>query len=232
MMTEEQKTNSCETSEVEELILQYTALNRKHELMDEFASCQQEAEEKDIGPSPELDAAIYSMINDVAKKHKKIRTKRRVRKGFTVAAILCLILLACPAIAFAVSPTFRLNVMELVSNWQDDHVSIRMEESASTDWLPEGFVLVNEEINESITYRQYTNNNQFINLRIYTNVSNINVDNEKHIYEQEYEINGSRAIVTLQSEKINIIWNNDNNMFQLSTNLPLENALDMARKIQ
>lgn len=231
-MTEEQKTNSCETSEVEELILQYTALNRKHELMDEFASCQQEAEEKDIGPSPELDAAIYSMINDVAKKHKKIRTKRRVRKGFTVAAILCLILLACPAIAFAVSPTFRLNVMELVSNWQDDHVSIRMEESASTDWLPEGFVLVNEEINESITYRQYTNNNQFINLRIYTNVSNINVDNEKHIYEQEYEINGSRAIVTLQSEKINIIWNNDNNMFQLSTNLPLENALDMARKIQ
>ena len=231
-MTEEQKTNSCETSEVEELILQYTALNRKHELMDEFASCQQEAEEKDIGPSPELDAAICSMINDVAKKHKKIRTKRRVRKGFTVAAILCLILLACPAIAFAVSPTFRLNVMELVSNWQDDHVSIRMEESASTDWLPEGFVLVNEEINESITYRQYTNNNQFINLRIYTNVSNINVDNEKHIYEQEYEINGSRAIVTLQSEKINIIWNNDNNMFQLSTNLPLENALDMARKIQ
>ena len=91
---------------------------------------------------------------------------------------------------------------------------------------------MNEEINESITYRQYTNNNQFINLRIYTNVSNINVDNEKHIYEQEYEINGSRAIVTLQSEKINIIWNNDNNMFQLSTNLPLENALDMARKIQ
>lgn len=231
-MTEEQKTNSCETSEVEELILQYTALNRKHELMDEFASCQQEAEEKDIGPSPELDAAIYSMINDVAKKHKNIRTKRRVRKGFTVAAILCLILLACPAIAFAVSPTFRLNVMELVSNWQDDHVSIRMEESASTDWLPEGFVLVNEEITESITYRQYTNNDQFINLRIYTNVSNINVDNEKHIYEQEYEINGSRAIVTLQSEKINIIWNNDNNMFQLSTNLPLENALDMARKIQ
>lgn len=55
-----------------------------------FASCQQEAEEKDIGPSPELDAAIYSMINDVAKKHKNIRTKRRVRKGFTVAAILCL----------------------------------------------------------------------------------------------------------------------------------------------
>ena len=231
-MTEEQKTNSCETSEVEELILQYTALNRKHELMDEFASCQQEAEEKDIGPSPELDAAIYSMINDVAKKHKKIRTKRRVRKGFTVAAILCLILLACPAIAFAVSPTFRLNVMELVSNWQDDHVSIRMEESASTDWLPEGFVLVNEEITESITYRQYTNNDQFINLKIYTKKADINIDNENNATSQEYEINGSTAIVTYQPDLINVIWHNDENIFRLKTNLSLETTLDMARKIQ
>lgn len=231
-MTEEQKTNSCETSEVEELILQYTALNRKHELMDEFASCQQEAEEKDIGPSPELDAAIYSMINDVAKKHKKIRTKRRVRKGFTVAAILCLILLACPAIAFAVSPTFRLNVMELVSNWQDDHVSIRMEESASTDWLPEGFVLVNEEITESITYRQYTNNDQFIDLKTYVKGANINIDNENNTHSQEYEINGSTAIVTYQPDLINVVWHNDENIFRLKTNLSLETTLDMARKIQ
>ena len=231
-MTEEQKTNSCETSEVEELILQYTALNRKHELMDEFASCQQEAEEKDIGPSPELDAAIYSMINDVAKKHKKIRTKRRVRKGFTVAANLCLILLACPAIAFAVSPTFRLNVMELVSNWQDDHVSIRMEESASTDWLPEGFVLVNEEITESITYRQYTNNDQFINLRIYTKQADINIDNENNIHSQEYEINGNSAIVTQQPDLINVVWYNEDNMFHLTTNLSLETALAMARQIK
>lgn len=231
-MTEEQKTNSCETSEVEELILQYTALNRKHELMDEFASCQQEAEEKDIGPSPELDAAIYSMINDVAKKHKKIRTKRRVRKGFTVAAILCLILLACPAIAFAVSPTFRLNVMELVSNWQDDHVSIRMEESASTDWLPEGFVLVNEEITESITYRQYTNNDQFINLKTYVKGANINIDNENNTHSQEYEINGNSAIVTQQPDLINIIWFDDDNMFHLTTNLSLETALAMARQIK
>ena len=231
-MTEEQKTNSCETSEVEELILQYTALNRKHELMDEFASCQQEAEEKDIGPSPELDAAIYSMINDVAKKHKNIRTKRRVRKGFTVAAILCLILLACPAIAFAVSPTFRLNVMELVSNWQDDHVSIRMEESASTDWLPEGFVLVNEEITESITYRQYTNNDQFINLRIYTKQADINIDNENNIHSQEYEINGNSAIVTQQPDLINVVWYNEDNMLHLTTNLSLETALAMARQIK
>lgn len=231
-MTEEQKTNSCETSEVEELILQYTALNRKHELMDEFASCQQEAEEKDIGPSPELDAAIYSMINDVAKKHKKIRTKRRARKGFTVAAILCLILLACPAIAFAVSPTFRLNVMELVSNWQDDHVSIRMEESASTDWLPEGFVLVNEEITESITYRQYTNNDQFIDLKTYVKGANINIDNENNTHSQEYEINGNSAIVTQQPDLINIIWFDDDNMFHLTTNLSLETALAMARQIK
>ena len=231
-MTEEQKTNSCENSEVEELILQYTDLNRKHELMDEFASCQQEAEEKDIGPSPELDAAIYSMINDVAKKHKNIRTKRRVRKGFTVAAILCLILLACPAIDFAVSPTFRLNVMELVSNWQDDHVSIRMEESASTDWLPEGFVLVNEEITESITYRQYTNNDQFINLRIYTKQADINIDNENNIHSQEYEINGNSAIVTQQPDLINVVWYNEDNMFHLTTNLSLETALAMARQIK
>ena len=231
-MTEEQKTNSCETSEVEELILQYTALNRKHELMDEFASCQQAAEEKDIGPSPELDAAIYSMINDVAKKHKKIRTKRRARKGFTVAAILCLILLACPAIAFAVSPTFRLNVMELVSNWQDDHVSIRMEESASTDWLPEGFVLVNEEITESITYRQYTNNDQFIDLKTYVKGANINIDNENNTHSQEYEINGNSAIVTQQPDLINIIWFDDDNMFHLTTNLSLETALAMARQIK
>ena len=231
-MTEEQKTNSCETSEVEELILQYTALNRKHELMDEFASCQQEAEEKDIGPSPELDAAIYSMINDVAKKHKKIRTKRRVRKGFTVAAILCLILLACPAIAFAVSPTFRLNVMELVSNWQDDHVSIRMEESASTDWLPEGFVLVNEETDTMSTHKYYTNNEQFITLSTYPKKTAINIDNENNTHSYEYEINGNSAIVTQQPEKINIIWTNDDNIFHLITNLSLESALDMAQKIK
>ena len=138
------------------------------------------------------------MINDVAKKHKKIRTKRRVRKGFTVAAILCLILLACPAIAFAVSPTFRLNVMELVSNWQDDHVSIRIEESASTDWLPEGFVLVNEEITESITYRQYTNNDQFINLRIYTKQADINIDNENNIQDVYKRQMAARSIYCLQ----------------------------------
>ena len=230
-MTEEQKTNSCETSEVEELILQYTALNRKHELMDEFASCQQEAEEKDIGPSPELDAAIYSMINDVAKKHKKIRTKRRVRKGFTVAAILCLILLACPAIAFAVSPTFRLNVMELVSNWQDDHVSIRMEESASTDWLPEGFVLVSEKTDGYVTTIKYIKDEKFITLATYPTDINFNIDNETTTHSQEYEINGNTAIVTQTHDKIIIIWNNDGNIFKITTNLSLETTLDMARKI-
>ena len=122
--------------------------------------------------------------------------------------------------------------MELVSNWQDDHVSIRMEESASTDWLPEGFVLVNEEITESITYRQYTNNDQFINLRIYTKQADINIDNENNIHSQEYETNGNSAIVTQQPDLINVVWYNEDNMFHLTTNLSLETALAMARQIK
>lgn len=233
-MTEKKNFDICEEhaeQDFDELLLHYAALNRKYELMEEFNSCAKQAEEEGIEPSPELDAAIYSIIDDLAKKGRKIKTKRRYRKGFTVAAILCLILLACPAIAFAVSPAFRINVMEMVSDWQDDHVSIRMSESGSSDWLPEGFTLVNEETNESLTYRKYQNNDQFITLSIYPKNTTINIDNEKTIYHNEYEINGNKAIVTQQTNLIDIIWSNDNNIFQLTTNLSLETALDMAKKI-
>ena len=234
-MTEKTNFDICEEHEeqdFDELLLHYAALNRKYELMEEFNSCAKQAEEEGIEPSPELDAAIYSMIDDLAKKGKKIKTKRRYRKGFTVAAILCLILLACPAIAFVVSPAFRINVMEMVSDWQDDHVSIRMSENDTSDWVPEGFTLVNEETNESLTYRKYQNNDHFITLSIYPKNTTINIDNEKTIYHNEYEINGSRAIVAEQADIINIIWNDDNNMFQLTTNLHLETALNIAKKIQ
>lgn len=233
-MTEKTNFDICEEHEeqdFDELLLHYAALNRKYELMEEFNSCAKQAEEEGIEPSPELDAAIYSMIGDLAKKGKKIKTKRRYRKGFTVAAILCLILLACPAIAFAVSPAFRINVMELVSDWHDDHVSIRMSESDTSDWLPEGFTLVYEEANSSLTTREYKNNDQFINFSIYSSDASINIDNENNIYHQEYEINGSSAIVTQQPGLISVIWGDNNNMFALTTNLPLETALNMASKI-
>ena len=233
-MTEKTNFDICEEHEeqdFDELLLHYAALNRKYELMEEFNSCAKQAEEEGIEPSPELDAAIYSMIDDLAKKGKKIKTKRRYRKGFTVAAILCLILLACPAIAFAVSPAFRINFMEMVSDWQDDHVSIRMSESGTSDWLPEGFTLVNEETNRSLTTREYKNNDQFINLSIYSSGANINIDNENNTYHQEYEINGKPAIVTQQTALISVIWSDNNNMFALTTNLPLETALNMASKI-
>ena len=234
-MTEKTNFDICEEHEeqdFDELLLHYAALNRKYELMEEFNSCAKQAEEEGIEPSPELDAAIYSMIDDLAKKGKKIKTKRRYRKGFTVAAILCLILLACPAIAFAVSPAFRINFMEMVSDWQDDHVSFRMSESNNTEWLPEGFTLVQEETSGKITITKYINNDEFINLIVNTNVANININNENNTYYEEYEINGRPAIVTQQPDLINIIWNDDNSMFQLTTNLSLETALNMAKKIQ
>ena len=233
-MTEKTNFDICEEHEeqdFDELLLHYAALNRKYELMEEFNSCAKQAEEEGIEPSPELDAAIYSMIDDLAQKGKKIKTKRRYRKGFTVAAILCLILLACPAIAFAVSPAFRINVMEMVSDWQNDHVSIRMSESDTSDWVPEGFTLISEEINDSFTYKKYQNNDQFISLRIYAKNTIINIDNETTTYHNEYEINGNTAIVAQQTKKIKIIWHNDNNIFILTTNLPLETALSLAKKI-
>lgn len=91
---------------------------------------------------------------------------------------------------------------------------------------------MNEEITESITYRQYTNNDQFINLRIYTKQADINIDNENNIHSQEYEINGNSAIVTQQPDLINVVWYNEDNMFHLTTNLSLETALAMARQIK
>ena len=234
-MTEKNNFDICEEHEerdFDELLLHYAALNRKYELMEEFDSCAKQAEEEGIEPSPELDAAIYSMIGDLAKKGKKIKTKRRYRKGFTVAAILCLILLACPAIAFAVSPAFRINVMEMVSDWQDDHVSIRMSESDASDWLPEGFTLVSEETDGYATIRKYKNNDEFINLKIYYGGANINIDNENNTHHNEYEINGRKAIVTQQPNLIHVIWHDDNNMFQLDTNLSLTTALNLAKRIQ
>ena len=107
-----------------------------------------------------------------------------------------------------------------------------MEESASTDWLPEGFVLVNEETDTMSTHKYYTNNEQFITLSTYPKKTAINIDNENNTHSYEYEINGNSAIVTQQPEKINIIWTNDDNIFHLITNLSLESALDMAQKIK
>lgn len=234
-MTEKTNFDICEEHEeqdFDELLLHYAALNRKYELMEEFNSCAKQAEEEGIEPSPELDAAIYSMIDDLAKKGKKIKTKRRYRKGFTVAAILCLILLACPAIAFAVSPAFRINVMEMVSDWQDDHVSIRMSESDASDWVPEGFILVSEEQYNNICQTEYTNNDKFIRLKITTDLININIDNETTKYDQEYIINGNKVMVMEETNRIKVIWNNNDKMFNLTTNISKEETLEMVGQIQ
>ena len=95
------------------------------------------------------------------------KTSRVFGKGIHVTAILVLLLAAMLTISCAAFPTIRAGVLNMILEVYETHTSFSFEENGNgaeglditADWIPEGFVLIEEGSNSICSWKMYQDEN-------------------------------------------------------------------------
>ena len=230
-------------SDAEELVLRYIALKRKYELAQEY---DHYAELASVSKkeTPNLDAKIHTINRKCIKLARHKRLRQSWRKGLSIVMIFLAILLACPTIAFAVSPAFRETVMQFVLEWKQDHVEIGVGEEENNlskpeiafyipTWIPDGFELTEETSNESMSMLYYENGEQYIRFIVQPTTAVTNLDTDTTTFDFSYEINGLEAMVAYEQESktTKILWHNDTARFTLCSTLQAKDTKRIAESV-
>jgi len=221
----------------EEVVLRCIALKRKYELALDYERQAALAAAK-TQATPELDGSIRLLGKRARQRQGREKRRQAWRRGLSVALVLLAALLACPTIAFAVSPAFREAVYEYTLDWQDVYMEIRPVEKCAPliepyylGWLPEGFTLVDESHDPILILYNYEKGGQYVNLLIGTADTETNLDTERTVIERR-QINGYDAIVGRGDDSFLLLWNNGSVSFSLYTNLDWETTEKIAENIR
>lgn len=228
-------------ADVDELVMRYIAKHRKHELAQKYEYYEQQARENPVDLSS-LEQKIHEMCREADNNTQIVHRQRARRKVLSVIAALLIIVLACPTVAFAVSPTFRNYVYQFMLEWKEDHVSVRT--YTDTDeidngvmvyaptWIPDGFELVLEEKDPFVTEIKYENNDSFIGLLITDDTIKIDVDEERNIISDSCNVNDYPAVLTQEADCYSLVWQNEEANFNVMSNLSIEEIIKFAEGIK
>lgn len=225
----------------EDIIAQYIALKRETELLAEYEEYEQMAAQEPIDTTS-LDERVMGTIGQAQKQQAKAKRKQTWRKAMSVAAILLLILLACPTIAFAVSPQFRESVYQFITDWQDGHVLVTAERINQDEtvigahkyypgWIPDGFELIDESSDPTVSTYNYYDGERSIIIIIQPVDTVMNLDNERMHISKDYEVHGQDTILAQDDRSNIILWNDGNMSLFIKTNISLQDTKKIAENI-
>lgn len=178
-----------------------------------------------------------------ARKRAKA-ARHTVSNVISKIAIVALVGILTFTIAFAASPTFRSNTMNLVMKLFDDHAEFRFEEvsvdaansNIIVNWLPDGYSQIDAYADDSFTTYVYERNNlEYIYVSYYTNESTANLDVENMTCTQiNISGNDAQLIKDTTTNTIQIIWqiNNTSAFVQvLGENISVDDIIHIANSI-
>ncbi len=233
-----------------ELLFRYIAFLRKEELNKEYQELM--AEDVEMAPTPQLDATIAKLI----RKGRRMALRRKItkhwRKAAAVAMIAIVLSLATPTVLFAASASFRQIVYNYILEWNEDYVAVSVDQSQNNPdasdilgydvdqgftkyylpaYIPAGFELTSiiDDKNEfSLDYQQ---GEQYI--YFFTQPLDLQrlIDTTDADYSFSEKINDWPAIISQKDGLIKIYWNDYVTDFTLQTNLPMSEALAIARSV-
>jgi len=194
--------------------------------------------EENIDTSPDLGKRIEAAIEKVQRKTTRNKYKKVLRKVATIAAIFILCISSTPTVIFAVSPTFRETVYNFILDWRQGHVNISiggqlpeggfLPKYYMPTFIPDGFIISDHIDNMNMMILYYINGNQYFTFASYDKTTNFSVDTETASFNFEHKINGLPAIVRENRGEITISWQDNTAIFELSTNLSLDIAMEIA----
>ena len=206
-------------------------------LMDELATTEGQAaleENERLKNDPE-----YAVPTDVRQRCLKTisrccakKTLRRTGKvlcrGFSRVAVIGMICMLLFTTAFAASPTFRANTLNLVMEIFEDSTAISFSNSNSenssfledfnvdVNWVPEGYTLVDQSEDSflsSLRYRSETGDEILINIFKGENgVLNIDTENAQV---EPVTIQGCDGLLVLKDGDAQLAWGNENGPYQV-----------------
>jgi hypothetical protein len=190
-----------------------------------------------IKPSHALDEKIVSAIKKSRQKAAFQKQRVALSKMAAAAVIIILCIAATPTVLFAVSADFRETVYYYIIDWREGHTNINIEglieETAFLKYyvpayIPEGFVLEEYTDIETLFELYYSNGEQYLYFSTSPITTGRMLDNETATFDFGYKINDIPAIIRENRGKVTIIWQDGASAFELTTNLPLATALDVA----
>ena len=206
-------------------------------LMDDLAATEGQAaleENERLKNDPE-----YAVPTDVRQRCLKTisrccakKTLRRTGKvlcrGFSRVAVIGMICILLFTTAFAASPTFRANTLNLVMEIFEDSTAISFSNSNSenssfsedfnvdVNWVPEGYTLVDQSEDSflsSLRYRSETGDEILINIFKGENgVLNIDTENAQV---EPVTIQGCDGLLVLKDGDAQLAWGNENGPYQV-----------------
>ena len=206
-------------------------------LMDELATTEGKAaleENERLKNDPE-----YAVPTDVRQRclktisrccaRKKLRRTGKVLcRGFSRVAVIGMICMLLFTTAFAASPTFRANTLNLVMEIFEDSTAISFSNSNSenssfpetcsveVNWVPEGYTLVDQSDDKflnSTFYRSEANDEFLINVFKGRN-GRLNIDTEDAQVEP-VTIQGCEGILVLKDGDAQLVWGNEKDAYKV-----------------
>ena len=206
-------------------------------LMDELATTEGQAaleENERLKNDPE-----YAVPTDVRQRCLKTisrccakKTLRRTGKvlcrGFSRVAVIGMICILLFTTAFAASPTFRANTLNLVMEIFEDSTAISFSNSNSenssfsedfnvdVNWVPEGYTLVDQSEDpflSSLRYRSETGDEILIN--VFKGEDGVLYVDTEDAQVEHLTIQGCDGLLVLKDGDAQLAWGNENGPYQV-----------------
>lgn len=220
-------------------------------MMGELASLEGEkalAENKRLQDDPaaavpgQIDRKCMQTIRGHFRKDHMRKAGRTARKALGIAAMVFGIFSALFVGAFAMSETVRINTMNLITETFGESTDFYFAPSADgipqikAGWIPEGFVLDSEGMDESGSWFEYKNENQQSIRGLYIPGEQfiMSIDTEDAIVTQ-VQIHGVEAFIAQKEDDIQIAWSLSNNtalVYLCGTGISIETLLYIAERIE
>ena len=206
-------------------------------LMDELATTEGQAaleENERLKNDPE-----YAVPTDVRQRCLKTisrccakKTLRRTGKvlcrGFSRVAVIGMICILLFTTAFAASPTFRANTLNLVMEIFEDSTAISFSNSNSenssfsedfnvdVNWVPEGYTLVDQSEDpflSSLRYRSETGDEILIN--VFKGENGVLYVDTEDAQVEHLTIQGCDGLLVLKDGDAQLVWGNENGPYKV-----------------
>ena len=167
-------------------------------------------------------------ISRCCARKKLRRTGKVLCRGFSRVAVIGMICMLLFTTAFAASPTFRANTLNLVMEIFEDSTAISFSNSNSenssfsedfnvdVNWVPEGYTLVDQSEDpflSSLRYRSETGDEILIN--VFKGEDGVLYVDTEDAQVEHLTIQGCDGLLVLKDGDAQLVWGNENGPYKV-----------------
>lgn len=175
-----------------------------------------------------------------AAERKKIRRKQILKNVRRIAACFAIFIVVSGITVMSVS-ALRVKILNLIFNSQETNTEVRFEDSDQSNeyddvglelmYVPDGFNLVNKDIQNNNVYLRFENGNLYFSVTITKSIGTTSIDTEGSQTEEMY-INGERALYS-ENSKLKILTGViEDYVFTIKGNIDKNEIIEISKNLK